>query len=161
MRGLLSLQIFMAIRNHMKQIQPDCAPLQDYFDYLAGTSIGGLIALASSALNASLEESRDDLFNVVDDVFTIKPTFTFEAADGIAKSTFGLEMKISDIKKQCITCSPHAWLKLTYKPALQFFTRYVTLGRINQNGRCGRQPELLQQLPYISHPTMKSTLMVV
>ena len=101
-RGLLSLQILIAIRNRMKQIQPDCAPLQDYFDYLAGTSIGGLIALASSALNASLEESRDDLFNVVDDVFTTKPTFTFEAADGIAKSTFGLEMKISEITKQRI-----------------------------------------------------------
>ena len=97
-RGLLSLQILMAIRNRMKQIQPDCAPFQDYFDYLAGTSIGGLITLASSALNASLEESRADLFKVVDYVFPTKPTFTLEAADGIAKGTFGLKMKISEIK---------------------------------------------------------------
>ena len=97
-RGLLSLQILMAIRNRMKQIQPDCAPFQDYFDYLAGTSIGGLITLASSALNASLEESRADLFKVVDYVFPTKPTFTLEAADDIAKGTFGLKMKISEIK---------------------------------------------------------------
>ena len=99
-RGLLSLQILMAIRNRMKQIQPDCASsLHEYFDYIAGTSIGGLITLASSALNASLEECRADLFKVVDDVFTTKPTFTFTAADGISKGTFGMEMNISDIKK--------------------------------------------------------------
>ena len=97
-RGLLSLQILMAIRNRMKELQPDCAPFQDYFDYLTGTSIGGLITLASSALNASLEESRADLFKVVDYVFPLKPTFSLEAADGIAKGTFGLTMNISDIK---------------------------------------------------------------
>eukprot|EP00731_Ephydatia_muelleri_P020928 Em0013g655a len=98
-RGLLSLQILMAIRNRMKQIQPNCTPLHEYFDYIAGTSIGGLITLSASALNASLEESRADLFKVVDDVFVTKPTFTYAAADGIAKGTFGVEMNISDIKK--------------------------------------------------------------
>ncbi|KAL5471066.1 hypothetical protein EMCRGX_G029142 [Ephydatia muelleri] len=98
-RGLLSLQILMAIRNRMKQIQSNCTPLHEYFDYIAGTSIGGLITLSASALNASLEESRADLFKVVDDVFVTKPTFTFAAADGIAKGTFGVEMNISDIKK--------------------------------------------------------------
>ena len=54
-RGLFSLQILLAIQNRMKHIQPDCAPFQDYFDYVAGTSIGGLIALSSCALKASLE----------------------------------------------------------------------------------------------------------
>ena len=52
----------------------------------------------NSALNATLEESHANLFKVVDYVFPTKPTFTPEAADGIAKGTFGLKMKISEIK---------------------------------------------------------------
>ena len=98
-RGLLGLQILIAIRNRMKQIQPDCAPLHDYFDYIAGTSIGGVFTLAASAMNAGLEESRADLFKVVDNIFTSKPTFSSADADGIAKGTFGVEMNISDITK--------------------------------------------------------------
>ncbi|KAL5471075.1 hypothetical protein EMCRGX_G029151 [Ephydatia muelleri] len=110
-RGLLGLQILIAIRNRMKQIQPDCAPLHDYFDYIAGTSIGGVFTLAASAMNAGLEESRADLFKVVDNIFTSKPTFSSADADGIAKGTFGVEMNISDITKPRIiihTVEAHA-----------------------------------------------------
>ena len=57
-----------------------------------------LITFASSALNASLEESHADLFKVIDYVFPLKTTFSLEAADGISKGTFGLTMNISDIK---------------------------------------------------------------
>ncbi|KAL5484164.1 hypothetical protein EMCRGX_G020615 [Ephydatia muelleri] len=95
-RGLLSLQILLAIRNRMKHIQPDCAPFQDYFDYVAGTSIGGLIALSSCALKASLEAGRAAIFKVVDEVFSTPRTFTVDVSDDIAKDTFGIDMKITD-----------------------------------------------------------------
>ena len=98
-RGLLTLQILIAIYNRMKHLQPDCAPIEEYFDYVAGTSVGGLIALSCTALKASLEASRAAVFKVADDVFCTCPTFTSEISDGIAKDTFGLESKISDFKQ--------------------------------------------------------------
>ncbi|KAL5493790.1 hypothetical protein EMCRGX_G015017 [Ephydatia muelleri] len=98
-RGLLALQILIAIRNRMLQIQPDCALLQDYFDYMAGTSIGGMVTLSLTAQNSSLEECRADLFRNVDYMFPTKPTFTVLAADGSCKVQFGSERKMSDIKR--------------------------------------------------------------
>ena len=32
----------------MKQLQPDCGPLLTYFDYIAGTSVGGIFDLVLS-----------------------------------------------------------------------------------------------------------------
>ena len=96
-RGLITLQMLLAIHRRMKQLQPDCARIEEYFDYMAGTSIGGLITLSCTALKASLEAGRAAVFKVADDVFSTTPTFTSDVSDAIAKDTFGLEQKISDI----------------------------------------------------------------
>eukprot|EP00731_Ephydatia_muelleri_P020818 Em0013g545a len=155
-RGLLGLQILIAIRNRMKQIQPDCAPLHDYFDYIAGTSIGGVITLAASAMNAGLEESRADLFKVVDNIFTSKPTFSSADADGIAKGTFGVEM-IYQISQNLVLL----FIPLRLMTIPQSFVSYVTLGRTKVIGRCGKLPEPLLLLPSTFHHTRNATLMGV
>ncbi len=45
-RGLLLTQTLIAIHRRIKQIKPDCLPLHKYFDYIAGTSAGGLATLS-------------------------------------------------------------------------------------------------------------------
>ena len=55
MKGLIASQTLIALETRMKQLQPDCAPVQSYFDYIAGTSIGAIMALALSHTKTSLE----------------------------------------------------------------------------------------------------------
>ena len=72
MRGVIITITLMHIENRMKQLDPNCGPLASYFDYIAGTSAGGICALLLGHAGTSLETTGLFLFRTLTDVF-MKP----------------------------------------------------------------------------------------
>ena len=68
-RGLVLGHLLGAIEKRMKLIDANCKPLQDYFDYIAGTSVGGITALYMAYkgflpyANAVLLSAADTIFD--------------------------------------------------------------------------------------------------
>ena len=104
-RGLLSCQTLIAVYKRMKQLQPDCAPLHKYFDYIAGTSIGGILALAMVYANTSLEGTVAGVFKVAEEVLSKTPNVPQHVVDKNAKETIGesIELKAVDYPRVIIT----------------------------------------------------------
>ena len=83
----------------MKQLKPDCGPLETYFDYIAGTSIGGIFALALSHTKASSELIRAFGFKFVEDILEGKPTFSSKSMETCLKEALGANLKVSNSDK--------------------------------------------------------------
>lgn len=98
-RGLLLTQTLLAIQKRMKELKPDCAPLYTYFDYIAGTSAGGLVTLSLACAGASLEATRASLFKAGDEICTRPPTFPDEVVSHTSRQTYGKDSLITDTKK--------------------------------------------------------------
>ena len=96
-RGLLHTQTLIAVYKRMKELQPDCGPLYKYFDYIAGTSAGGLVTL-SLASDASIEATRASLFKVACEVCTRPITFPAHVVTYSALQTYGEDAVMSDLK---------------------------------------------------------------
>ena len=96
-RGLLHTQTLMAVYKRMKELQPDCGPLYKYFDYIAGTSAGGLVTL-SLASDATLEATRTSLFKVACEVCTRPITFPADIVTYSAMQAYGDDAVMSDLK---------------------------------------------------------------
>ena len=97
-RGLLLTQTLIAIQKRMKQLKPDCGPLHKYFDYIAGTSAGGLVTLSMVCAGASLEATRASLFKAGDEICTQAPTFPDEVVSKTSKETYGKDTLMTDIQ---------------------------------------------------------------
>lgn len=98
-RGLLLTQTLIAIQSRMKELKPDCEPVHKYFDYVAGTSAGGLITLSIVCAGASLEAVRASLFKAGDEICALPPTFPDEVVARSAKETYGEDTMMTDIQK--------------------------------------------------------------
>ena len=83
----------------MKQLQPDCGPLYTYFDYIAGTSVGGILALALSHTKVSPELIRAFSFKFAEDVCAGTVTFTSGSMEACLKESLGAGLKIRDSDK--------------------------------------------------------------
>ena len=83
----------------MKKLKPDCGPLHKYFDYVAGTSAGGLVTLSLVCASASLEATRASLFKAGDEMCTLKPTFPSGVIAKSTMETFGKDTGITDVEK--------------------------------------------------------------
>ena len=94
-RGILLTQMLMAIQKRMKELQPDCRPIQKYFDYVAGTSVGGCVTLGL-LIDATLEAIRAAVFKTGDE-FCSKPiTFPSEDVNYTIQQTLGKDTLMKD-----------------------------------------------------------------
>ena len=97
-RGLLLTQTLIAIQKRMKELRPDCDPVYKHFDYIAGTSAGGLVTLSIACAGASLEATRASLFKAGDEVCTRAPTFPAEVVSNTSKETYGRDTLMTDVQ---------------------------------------------------------------
>ena len=88
-RGLTITQILLALTTRINQLQPDCGPLYTYFDYITGTSVGGIFALALSHTKASPELIRAFCFKFAEDVCAGTVMFTSESMETCLKESLG------------------------------------------------------------------------
>ena len=98
-RGLLLTQTLIAIQKRMKELKPDCELLHKYFDYVAGTSAGGLVTLSLVCANASLEATRASLFKAGDEICTLSPTFPSGVVAKTSMETYGKDTRMTDVQK--------------------------------------------------------------
>ena len=98
-RGLLLTQTLIAIQKRMKKLKPDCESLHKYFDYIAGTSAGGLVTLPLVCLSASLEAIRASQFKATDELMTLPPTIPFNVINKFFQQTFGKDILMTDTQK--------------------------------------------------------------
>ena len=96
-RGLLHTQTLMAIQRRMKELQPNCGPVHKHFDYIAGTSSGGLVTLTIVCADATLEAARAMLFKGADEVCTLPITFPAKVANHNTQQTYGKDALMTDI----------------------------------------------------------------
>ena len=121
-RGLLLTQTLIAIQKRMKELKPDCEPVHKYFDYIAGTSAGGLVTLSIACANASLEATRASLFKAGDEVCTRAPTFPQEVVSNTSKETYGKDTLMTDVQKPRVIVS--TVLADTNPPKLHLLCNY-------------------------------------
>ena len=62
-------QALVAIESRMQQLSPKCEPFISYFDYVAGTSSGGIAALVLAYTDATPYTSRAVVYKIITDVF--------------------------------------------------------------------------------------------
>ena len=98
-RGLIICQVLIALTTRMKQLKPDCGPLETYFDYIAGTSFGAICTLALSHANTSPELMRAFCFKFAEDVLEGTPTFSSKIMETCLKEALGANLKVSNSDK--------------------------------------------------------------
>lgn len=90
-RGLILIQM-LAILEHKFHIKT-----YDLFDFISGTSTGGICALAF-ALERSSKDVRNMYFRLKDKIFTGSRPYDEKVFEQFLKKEFGSETKMSDIK---------------------------------------------------------------
>ena len=70
-RSFNTCQTMIAIEDRMKQLQPKCSSFFSYFDYVAGTSAGAIVALISAYTDAHTSLNRALTYKIVTDVFAL------------------------------------------------------------------------------------------
>ncbi len=97
-RGVLLTQALMAIEERIKQLKSDCLPLREYFDYIAGSSSGGLATLSMVHSKGTLEATRASFFKAAE--YTEKYTLTFplEVVERSMQELYGKDLSMADIK---------------------------------------------------------------
>ena len=95
-RGLLHTHTLIAIQKRMREIQPDCSSIHKYFDYIAGTSIGGVVALCMVSADATLEATRAALCKAATEVFTQPITFPARLVDHSFRQICGNDTLLTD-----------------------------------------------------------------
>ena len=98
-RGLITCQTLITLATRMKQLQPDCGPLQSYFDYIAGTSAGAIVGLGLSHANTPPELCRTLCLKFAEDVCEGSPTFHTKSMETCLKECYGADLKIRDTDK--------------------------------------------------------------
>ena len=98
-RGLLLVQSLMIIQKRMRKLNPECCAIHKYFDYIAGTSAGGLTTLSIACAEASLEVTLSSFFKAGDEVCSLSPTFPPEVVARSSMETFGKDAVMTDMKQ--------------------------------------------------------------
>ena len=98
-RGLLLTQSLMVIQKRMKQLNPECCAIHKYFDYIAGTSAGGMAALAITCAGTSLEATQSSFFKAGDVMSSHSPTFPSEVIDRSSLESYGKDAVMTDVEQ--------------------------------------------------------------
>ena len=94
-RSFNTCQAFIAIEDRMKQIEPHCHSFFSYFDYIAGTSAGGIVALISTFTDAPTSISRALIYKIVTDVFSKPKCERGKLMDKYLQETLGEDTRMS------------------------------------------------------------------
>jgi calcium-independent phospholipase A2 len=116
MRGLIQIEILSIIERLSGR------KIVDLFDWIIGTSTGGIVALGLVYGKKSLSELRQIYFKLKEEIFAKSGFgigYNTEALEKILKSSFDSKMKMSDIKEPKVLIS--AVLKKTTNLQLCFF----------------------------------------
>jgi calcium-independent phospholipase A2 len=98
-RAFNSILILVAIEKRMLQLSPsNQALLPSYFDYTAGTSSGGLIALIMQYTQYNLNEGLALIYKAVTDVFSKPFSKRSESLEHFLKDVLGEDTVMSDLK---------------------------------------------------------------
>lgn len=98
-RGIISCQLIIALHKRMKELQSDCAPLQCYFDYVAGTSAGAILGLGLTHAKVPPELCRLLSLKGSEHIFKGTPTFPTEAVEKYLKEAYGQNLGLADAEK--------------------------------------------------------------
>ena len=108
--GFNTIAYLIALEDRMKELLPDCLPIHNYFDYIAGTSSGAIAALTLLYTNHSLRIGRCL-------VYQISKVFTLKCIDERKKS---IKTNLQSIFKGKVMSSlkgpPHAIVTATEHP---------------------------------------------
>lgn len=91
-RGLVLVQTLLEIESIMKK------PIRDCFDWIAGTSTGGILALGLAS-GKSLRECQALYFRIKEEAFVGIRPYSNEGLEKVLKDSLGATSVMSDIKK--------------------------------------------------------------
>ncbi|XP_038067725.1 85/88 kDa calcium-independent phospholipase A2-like [Patiria miniata] len=114
-RGLILTQILLAIEEAAGR------PIADMFDWIAGTSTGGILALAL-AVGYSVKEARSLYFTLKDEVFIGSRPYASEPLENYLRHLFGEDTKMDSITKHKVLVT--ATLGDRTPPPLHIFRTY-------------------------------------
>ena len=97
-KSLITLQILMALQKRMKQLRPDCGHIKSYFDYVAGTSAGSLIALGFVYQDATPEMLSDAMFQLSQYVVRGETPYSSDKMEKTLRETLG-DAKMTSVEK--------------------------------------------------------------
>ena len=99
MKSLNTGQIVIAIEKRMKQLQPNCGSFASYFDFIAGTSAGGVATLLLGHMAAPLTLARALVMRYFTSIIT-KPLVRREKLTrDFFKEVFGSESTLDEVSK--------------------------------------------------------------
>jgi len=97
-RGLVIVQVILEMEKRRQKRYPDSDPLLSRFNWVTGTSSGGISALALAAAKVSAKEGRKLYFDMKDEFLGGLPPFPKEKVDNVFKKVFH-DAKMSHIEK--------------------------------------------------------------
>ena len=97
-KSLITLQILMALQKRMKQLRPDCGHIKSYFDYVAGTSAGSLIALGFVYQDATPELLTGAMFQLSQYVLRGDTPYSSDKMEKTLRETLG-DVKMTSVEK--------------------------------------------------------------
>ncbi|XP_077979485.1 85/88 kDa calcium-independent phospholipase A2-like isoform X2 [Glandiceps talaboti] len=114
-RGLILIQLLLAIEQYAKR------PVRDMFDWIAGTSTGGILALAI-VHGHSLREIQGFYFRMKNKVFKGKRPYASEPLEQVMKEEFGENTTMDAVQHPKVLVT--AVLGDRNPPALHFFRNF-------------------------------------
>ena len=98
-RGLVFVQVVLEMEKRREKLYPDSGPLLLQFNWITGTSTGGIAALKLAASKVSAKEAREMYFELKDEVLSGEPPIPDEKVDKVFKKVYGESKTMSEIKE--------------------------------------------------------------
>ena len=98
-RSMITAQVLLAIEKKMKALDPSCKSIMDYFDYVAGTSMGGTVAAGMIMGSQSLANVHTLIFTACNRVFLGKKENRVHEIESCIAEVVGANTKMAQRKK--------------------------------------------------------------